>query len=343
MNIYAGKSVYTLVQLQKKRWVPLLVLLTIVSLACISIPALAAEKQVTDGIVAVVNGTPIPRAHFDSGMALAKQKLADSGRSVSASELPDFKKGVLEALIDRELLYQQSQSARIKVEDAAVDNEINAMKKQFPDEQEFKKALVKSNTSEAEMKSQVKKRLAVQQFIDEQFARNVTVSDNEAKSYYNSHKDVFKVPEQVRARHILIRVDAGADESKKAATRKKLKEIQKRLRNSEDFVMLAKAYSEGSSEARGEAVYFRKGQMEKPFEEAAFALKPGEVSDIVETSAGYHLINVVGLKPETMMTFEEVQDRIKQHLKEQKIKKKVQRYLEKLKRKAKIERFTPED
>jgi peptidyl-prolyl cis-trans isomerase C len=151
---------------------------------------------------------------------------------------------------------------------------------------------------------------------------------------------LFKQPEQVRASHILIKVEPQADESQKAAARKKIQKIQQRLQKGEDFAALAEEFSQCPSSAKGgDLGYFRRGQMVKPFEEAAFALKPGEVSDVVETKFGYHLIKVIEKKSETTIAFEDIKDRLEQYLKQEKVQKEVSLYAQKLKEKAKVERF----
>jgi len=145
------------------------------------------------------------------------------------------------------------------------------------------------------------------------------------------------------ASHILIKVDSKADASKKAEARKKIEKIQKKVKKGEDFAALAKEFSEGPSGAKGgDLGYFKRGQMVKPFEDVAFALKPVEVSDIVETRFGYHLIKVIDKKPEKVIAFAEVKDKLQQYIKRQKIQGQVNQYIEELKGKAKIDRFLTE-
>ncbi len=321
-----------------------LVLLTVISLVFMAISVFAVEKPLSDGKVAVVNGTVIPRAEFDRGMERAYRQFASTGRPLNASQLPEVKKGVVESLIKQELLDQESQNKSIKVEDKKIDAEMDALKKRFPSEKEYNTALAKMNLSEAEIKFQIAKGLAIQQFIDTKFVQKITVSDDETKAHYNNNLDAFKQPEQVRARHILIMVAPQATEEQKAAARKKLQECQKKLGKGEDFEALAKEYSEGPSGAKGgDLGYFSRGQMVPSFEEVAFALKSGEVSDIVETRFGYHLIKVVDKKPGSTVSYEKVKDNLQQYMKQQKVQKQVKLYIEKLEKKAKVERFIPEN
>jgi peptidyl-prolyl cis-trans isomerase C len=123
----------------------------------------------------------------------------------------------------------------------------------------------------------------------------------------------------VRASHILIKADPQADESQKAAARKKIKEIQNKLSKGEDFTALAREYSEGPSGTKGgDLGYFSRGQMVKPFEDAAFTSAPGQVSDIVETRLGYHLIKVTEKKPETIVAYADIKDQLQEYLKQKK-------------------------
>lgn len=320
-----------------------LVFLTVISPAFMAISVFALEKPLSEGKVAVVNGTVIPRAEFDRGMKRVYGQFASTGRSLSASQLPEVKKRVIENLINQELLYQESQSRKIKVENKEVNKQLDALKKGFPSEKEYNAALAKMNLAEAEIKFQITKSMAIQQFIDKKFVQKITVSDDETKTHYNNNPDAFKQSEQVRARHILIMVAPQATEEQKAAARKKLKEVRKRLRKGEDFEALAKEYSEGPSGAKGgDLGYFSRGQMVPPFERAAFALKSGAVSDIVETRFGYHLIKAVGKKPGSTKSYEEVKDNLQRYMKQQKVQKQVRLYIEKLQKKAKVERFIPE-
>ena len=302
--------------------------------------ASALGKQPSGGTVAVVNGSVITQEDFDREMSRVQQRLLNMGKPLIDSQIPEIKKEVLENLINRELLYQESQRKGIKVDETAINKQVMTLKKRFPTEAEFKSALMKANLSEAAIKAQIKRGLAIQQFIDAHIAQKATVSDQEIKTFYESRPGLFKQPEQVRASHILIKVEPQADESQKTAARKRIEEIQQRLQKGEDFAALAQEFSQCPSSAKGgDLGYFRRGQMVKPFEEAAFALKPGEVSDVVETKFGYHLIKVIEKKPETTIAFEDIKDRLEQYLKQEKVQKEVSLYAQKLKEKAKVERF----
>lgn len=315
-------------------------LVTTLALLLLASPTLLAEqKEPSKDTVAVVNGVEISRADFDAEISRARQQFAGLGQPISSARLSEIKKDVLENLIGRELLYQTSQKHGIKVDEAAINNQLAMLKKRFPSEAEFNKVLSKNNLSEAAIRAQLERNMAIKEFIDKQFVQKVTISDKESKAYYESNPEYFKQPEQVQASHILIKIDSEADESQKAQARKKIEKIQKRLQKGEDFAALAKEFSQCPSNAKGgDLGYFQRGQMVPPFEQVAFALKPGAVSDIVETRFGYHLIKVIDKKSETTIPYKDVKDKLEQHLKQEKIQKEVTLYVEKLKEKAKVEK-----
>jgi len=300
----------------------------------------ADEKQSQGGIAAVVDGKAITRAEVDSEMNRILGQLRRSGRSPQDSELNHVRKEVLERLIARELLYREAKKKGFKVDQEAVNDRLNSLKKRFPNETEFNKALAGMNISEEELRSQIKQGLTIKQLIDDQVTQKIAVSEKEIKDYYDNHPESFKKPEQVKASHILIKVDPKADESKKTEARKKLESVQQRLEKGEDFGALAKEFSEDTTAANGgDLGYFGQGQMVEPFEKAAFSMQPGEVSDIVTTRFGYHLIKVIDKTPETTVAYAEIKDRIEEYLKQTKTQQEVSLYVDNLEKKAKVERF----
>ena len=318
----------------------LLIVLTLITLAS---PAYVGESQSAEQKVAVVNGTVIKQAEFDSELNRVLERLQRTGRIPNDLERSQIKKQVLENLIARELLYQESQKKGIKVDQKEIEAQLTALKGRFPSEVEFKKALSTMNLTEAGLRFQFERDLAIRKLLDDQIGGKSTVSEKESRAYYDGNLESFKKPEQVRASHILIKVDPGADEAKKAEARTKIESLQAKLKNGEDFGALAKEYSEGPSGPKGgDLGFFGRGQMVKPFEETAFSMKPGQVSGMVETRFGYHLIMVTERTPESTLSYEEVKDRLEQYLKQQKVQAEIAAYVETLKGKAKIERLVKE-
>jgi peptidyl-prolyl cis-trans isomerase C len=323
-----------------KRWLSVWLLMTAVIFCVPSVRAEAGESASAKDKVAVVNGTVITRGQLKQEIQAVRKRLERNGRDLGAAQLSQLEPRVLEGLIDRELLFQEAEQAGIRVDDKTVAAQLAKLKKRFPDEAAYKKALAQMHLSEQDVRLQIRRGMTIQRWIDGKFVHSISVPEQEVKAYYDSHPKMFQRPEEVRASHILIKVDAKADEKTKLKARKDLEEIQKRLLKGEDFAKLAKKYSQGPSAARGgDLGYFHRGQMVPPFEKAAFALKPGEVSDIVVTRFGYHLIKVSDIKPAKTLSYPEVKEKLASFLKKEKIRKTIDAHVKELKKGAKVERF----
>ncbi len=297
----------------------------------------AGEKKESDTKMAEVNGSVITKADFDSEMSRVNGRLQSAGQTPSNSQMEEIRKEVLKTLIDRELLIQESAKKKITVDDSSVTEQIEELKKRFPDDAKYKEWLLTIGFSEEELSSRVKEEMAIKQLIEKEIIGKIVVSEKEAKDYYDSNPESFRQAEKVQASHILISFDQKADASSKEAARKKIEEIEGRLKKGEDFSALAKEFSEcPSSERGGDLGYFERGQMVKPFEDAAFALEPGKVSGIVETQFGYHLIKTVDKKAASVIPFSDINEKLQQYLKNEKVKQETPVYLSNLKAKAEV-------
>jgi peptidyl-prolyl cis-trans isomerase C len=306
----------------------------------ISLPAIAQEKKPADSKAAEINGVVITKEQFDKELNIHMDRVASQGRQVPDDQLSALKNDILEGLIEREVLYQESQKAGIKVKDQTIDEQLAAVKKRFPSEAEYKTALGKMNLTEDEVKMQISRGLATRKLIEQQVTNKIVITDVETQAYYEGNPQMFKQPGQVKASHILIKVEAGADDTQKAEARKKIETVQQKIKAGGDFTELAKEYSEGPSNTRGgDLGFFRRGQMVKPFEDAAFTMKANDVSDIIETRFGYHIIKVYGIKPEQTQPYADVKDQLNQRIKQEKIEKKANLYISQLKKDAKIEKY----
>jgi len=311
-----------------------------VAICLLTGPAWADKAASSGKEAASVNGKLISKSQYERDLSVFQKRVAQEGRQLSDADLTTVKNRILENLIDTEVLYQQSQKEGVKVDDQAINEQIETIKKRFSDEAAYKKALEGMDVSEKEIRAQIQRGLAINQLLDTNVRPKITVTEEESKKFYNNNPNLFKQPEQVKASHILIKMAPNAEESIKIQARKKIETVQIKVRQGEDFGLLAKANSEGPSAQReGDLGYFRRGQMVKSFEDAAFALNVGKVSGIVETQFGYHLIKVTDKKLARTIPYKEVQFRLEQHLKKEKEKTEIQGYIKNLKKSAKIKRF----
>ncbi len=307
-------------------------------------PAPAAgsgEKDATapakDTPVAVVAGRVLTAADLERELELIRQRFAARGRKVTDAQLDEVRDQVLDRMVRRELLYQASKEAGITVSPAEIDKGYQMVRARYATDEEFQSMLQRLHFTEQGLKEDIARETAIKKFIDSRFVQNTTVSDEEARAYYDKTKENFRQPESVRASHILVKVAADADEQARKEAMARIKEIKQQLDGGAEFAELARKYSEGPSAKRGgDLGFFQRGQMVKPFEEVAFSLEPGTVSDVVTTRFGYHLIKVEEHIKESVVPFEAIKDRIKEYLKREKIQKQVNAYLDGLRKKMTV-------
>ncbi len=295
----------------------------------------AKKKEAKPENAALVNGQPIPYKDFEMQADAQQQRMGTSGKSVS-----QIRDETLDMMISTELLYQQSVKSGIKVDQKKVEDQFTAFKQRFNDQKKYDDWLAKVNLTEDQLKAQFLQNMSVRELITKEIEPNVKITDKQIEAFYNENPQYFEKAESVRARHILIKVEKGADEKQKKEAHQKLVDIKKRLDKGEKFEELAKAHSQcPSSSQGGDLGFFTKGRMVPAFEKVAFELKPGQVSDIVETQFGYHLIEVVERKEPGKVELGEVKERISEELRKKESMEQIQKYIDGLRKTAKIEKF----
>lgn len=289
-----------------------------------------------DDVMARVNGTIIYRKDVKDvvqGILMMQDKQPDAA---SVSKLADE---ALDSLIGLELLYQESEARGIHVSDADVDAEIQRSKSQFPDARTFQAALKERGMTEKQLRSDTRKTMAVNRFLESTVWKNVTVSPEQVKSFYESNKDDFQHPAQVRVSHILIRVPEGASTADRAAAKKRATALLDQLKSGADFAALAHKQSDdaGSAPQGGDIGFIGKGEMEEVFEKQVFALAPGQLSDVVSTPYGFDIIKVTDRRAAGSTPLPEVQERIRSVLEKYERQKRQADFVAQLRQKAKVE------
>jgi peptidyl-prolyl cis-trans isomerase C len=277
------------------------------------------------GVEARVNGTDIKSDEINQ---LTKAMVARAPKQGPAPLSPEIveqiRDNAIEQLINAELLYQAGLKLDIPDLDKKLEEEFATETKRFQSKDAMDQALKSANMDEAGLRLLLKKRYVVNNLLEKQVVSTITVTDEEISIFYERNKDKFKRPESVRASHILIDTKPTDTPEVKQKAKEKAQGLLKQLKEGKDFAELAQTESACPSKAQGgDLNFFGKGQMVPEFENAAFALKPGEMSDVVETQFGYHIIKVTEKKPEETVPLEEVKDRIKQYLTEEKSQKAV--------------------
>lgn len=299
-----------------------------------------AESKPLPAKVATVNGVTISGNDLTREYAIYLQRTGQKEGAVPVGQRDKITSDILDGLIDQELLFQESRKLGIQVENAVVDEQIAAIKKRYQTEAEFKADLESMQMSEVQVKSQIERGLAIREVINQKVANAIVIDEAESKTFYEANPQYFSKPERVKASHILIMVPKTASAEEKAAARKKIEDVRKQAQSGTPFADLAKTYSDdGSKQKGGDLGYFRRGMMVPPFEKAAFELEKDQISGVVETQYGYHLIKVTDKAPAETVGFAEAKERISAHLKQEKVEKEARTYIDSLKKSAKVDKF----
>ncbi len=295
------------------------------------------------GLAAKVNGVGISNQTLERNF---EEYLRDQNMNLAAIRYPDrvkaMRRQVLDLLIDQELAWQAAQQTQVLATEAEVAEAVDKMRAGFKSEQAFVSKLRIEGYTEASYREHLRRLVSARKYLDQVAAAAAAVGDEAIHAFYIDNPDKFRLPEQVRARHILLKVRPGAGEAEKQAARDKLAGILEEVRAGGDFAALAQKYSEDATAARGGDLGFvLRGHTVKAFEDAAFALQAGQVSEVVETGFGYHLIKVEERRAPGIVPEAAARDQIRAYLQSVRTRQAAEAELERLRAKATIEVLLP--
>jgi parvulin-like peptidyl-prolyl isomerase len=303
-------------------------------------PVAAPVAQNHEDVLVRVNKAAVTRRDLQIEIALLEAQIQQRYQTLSAEQLSALRSQLVENLIHRELLHQKAQEKKIKIQDRWVDKSLAGFKSKLGTKSAYSALLEKALINEAQFKSRIKKGLIVQRLLRREVLRRIRVSEAEMRAFYRKYPDFFIRREQVRLRQITIAVEASETASKRAEALLKIQTIQEQLRNGQNFAALALEYSEdGSRTHGGDLGYLERGQLIKPMADAAFSLESGQVSHIVESHLGFHLIQMVDRIPSTQMAYRNARAKIERTLRRDKENDASEKYLAKLMGQSVIQRL----
>ena len=285
-------------------------------------------------IVASVNGLEISKAELLRRAAALKAQLP------TAEVPPDFYRRVLDELISGELLYQAVEANDLAPTEAEIESEFQSQSEGFGGPAAFAEALAKEGLSTDQVKRDLKKEIGIQRLVERDFVPQVTVTEEEKRTFYDGNPESMERSPEFRVAHILIQVADDATPEVKEAARKKTAALRSMIEVGQDFGDLARRNSgdPGSKENGGELPWMSKGETLPPFEAAAMALEVGEMSDVVETQFGFHIIKLLERRGE-LVPYEEVQGRIEEYLQRLNLQKRLETEVETLRTQGTVEVF----
>jgi len=333
-----------------------------IGLYLIAFDAESATEFTIDGkpvpqVVAMVNGTELSSDLLKREM-IAYQLLANrQGENIETEDDEKIARRLLMKAIDDELIYQQGLKQNIKIDSAIIDRELSHIGSQFPDKKLFLAALAAQRLTFDVLKSNIKKTLVREEFVRANIASEVQVHDDKVKSFYDKNKDTFIKPETFKVSHIYVsipasgdgEVDSPEDRAKakeildwvKHEARKKINSASLALKKGKLFTSVAKEFSEDPKtfDKGGDLGFIMKNQTLPEISSAMVKLKLGEISSVIESSLGFHIIQLTDKKESHSIALDEVKPEILNHLLKLETEKQLKNYLSGLRKKSEIKIF----
>ncbi len=303
-------------------------------IACTAISSYGAE--VVDKIVAIVNDEIITQSEVEESMLafIADYRLR-YGAKEAEDRLDEAKGDALNRLIEEKLILQEAKRRDIQVNETELDERLNLVKSKFGSEEEFEKVLSKSGLTLEKLKNKHREQLMMKTLVNGIISYNVRIAPTQIAAYYYGHKNEFIQPERVKFRIILLKFKPEQEKIKVSSL---AEELLRRIHSGEDFVMLAKQYSEGPNAIDGGDMGFvSKGNMVKEIDEVIFSLNEGGVSGVIETSLGCNIVRVEKKIPESEISLEETTPIVRERLFQREAELALREFIDNLKKEAYID------
>lgn len=252
-----------------------------------------------------------------------------------------MKRQALEQLINRELFWQEAQRRSIRIDDDTLKRELERLRSMYKTPEEFNRKIRTMGFAEDSYAFYIRQELSIDRLMSEGLETE-PVTDEDIEKFYSGNSEKFELPEAALARHILIRVPAGADVALREQARKKAADLLEKARGGSDFAALARDHSEDATAGNGgDLGWFPRARTVKAFEDAAFSMEPGQISDVVETEFGFHIIKLDAKKSAAKVPLNEVKERVRLYIEDTRRREAGQKLLDRLHAEAKIERVVP--
>ncbi len=334
----------------------------LISLSVLAFHAESATEFTINGklvpkVVAKVNGAELTSDLLKREMIAYQLLISRQGGNIETEDKAKIARSLLMKAIDDELIYQQGLKQNINIDSATIDRELNHIQSQFPDKKLFLAALAAQRLTFEVLKNNIQKTLVQEEFVRANIAPGINVDDSEVKSFYDLNKETFLKPETFKIKHIYIstpepndgEIESAEDQAKakeiidwvKKEARKKIDLAALALKSGKSFTIVAKEFSEDSntSEKGGDLGFIMKNQILPEVSRVMVKLNEGETSSIIESSLGFHIIQLTKKKENQVVPFDEVKPEILNHLLKLETEKKLKSYLSGLRKKSAIKIF----
>ena len=287
----------------------------------------AASGETLNRIVATIDGEPVTQFELDKFREQQRNRAATAGVT-DAVDAADSK-ALLDELVLEKIIQKQIKAQGLTASDAQIDSYIqNIRERNNLNDAQLRAALAQQGMTWEQYRTQVKGDIERASLINREIRAKVNVSPEEVERYYNAHIDKYGKPASVRVRLISFLFPSEATDDQKKELKEKAEEVRAEAADGKNFAELAKKHSQGpGAQDGGDIGEIARGQMIKEFEEAAFSLKPGQVSKLIETDTGYHILKVEQTAGDSHRDLKEVQDDIREQLYKENMEERYDRWL----------------
>ena len=269
------------------------------------------SKAELNKIISTVNGVLIKKKDFKWAYSSELIRLTGTIGYLTDEETIELKKTTFERLINRELLFQESRRHGIEIDPMDVELAYKRARSEMMAPVDHQRIEDTLDLSVADIKEEFRRAYAAQKLVDQRVTFDHTVTENDVESFYTSNPKRFDIEGRVKVSHILKQFPENPNPAQKAMIRADIESIKQRLDKGEKFEELARQCSDSFDRANsGNIGFLTRGKSDVSFEKAAYALNPGEVSDIVESSYGYHIIKVTEREPNSIISLDKAKDEI---------------------------------
>jgi peptidyl-prolyl cis-trans isomerase SurA len=296
--------------------------------------------EVVDRIVALVNGEVITLSELDQMGQPLYQKVRQSSTAGEREEkLKKARAEVLDRLIENRLLEEEMKKQKIEVPERDVDAAIqDVLKSSKLTENDLKKVLAQEGFTYSAYRQRVRDELGKMRLISREIKSKIVIEEAVLRDYYQKNPEKFTDPLEIKIQQIFFPVPRDASREETAVVKREAQAILERARKGEDFSELARKFSKGPEARDGGLLgYFKHRELMPELEEAGIKLRPGEISDLVRSPVGFHILRVLERKGGEPRPFAEVQFKIREELSEAEAQKKFEQWIKDLKSKAYIE------
>lgn len=289
-------------------------------------------------VVARIGQIDVTRDDLLARAAEARGALAERGVR-QPPPTRSFYRSVLDDIIGNRLLYRDLVARGLGAPKDEVERRMQEIRGRYPSQEEFERTLAARGFDLERLRNELAEGITVQRWVQETVIPSIAVTDEMVKQFYDDNAEQMVAPESVRVSHLLVGVPRDADAATKEASRQKAEALRARIAGGEELAAVAREASDdrGSAERGGDLGWVQRGQTVAPFEQAAFSLVPGTLSQLVETPFGFHILKVAEKRPEKKLTIDEARGEIEMLLKQRMLEIKVRDTIQELAKKEKIE------